>query len=176
MAANSSELKYRMIPYVPYRTGKEDYDSQTLVYVLKKGKYECEKSRRDAFIGRIQTWIKHCLEACNASVIMVVPGHLKGGASEVWDKILVGVLSPDVERAVLLRNTKVPKSTSTEGRRDKELHKSTIAVDNPEHVKDKTVLIVDDVYTTGASMSACYELVRDAGAAAVFTAAVGKTV
>ena len=107
---------------------------------------------------------------------MVVPGRRTGGESKVWDEILEGVLCPCVQRAFLYRTKEVEKSTSPEGGRDKGLHKSTIVVDNPELVRGKTVLIVDDVWMTGATMSTCYELVREAEPTAVFTAAVGKTV
>ena len=77
---------------------------------------------------------------------MVVPGRRTGGESKVWDEILEGVLCPCVQRGFLYRTKEVEKSTSPEGGRDKGLHKSTIVVDNPELVRGKTVLIVDDVW------------------------------
>ena len=44
----------------------------------------------------------------------------------------------------------------------------------PERIQKQRVLVVDDLYTTGATMSACAEALVDAGAEAVYGLTVGR--
>ena len=44
----------------------------------------------------------------------------------------------------------------------------------PEHIHGQRVLVVDDLYTTGATLSACAEALLDAGAEAVYGLTVGR--
>jgi ComF family protein len=48
-------------------------------------------------------------------------------------------------------------------------------VAHPELVKDREVLVVDDVYTTGATVSECARVLRRAGATKVWVATVART-
>lgn len=50
------------------------------------------------------------------------------------------------------------------------------AVPEGMQLHGKTVLLVDDVITTGATVSACAEALKNAGAAAVFAVALARTV
>ena len=45
----------------------------------------------------------------------------------------------------------------------------------PEAVKGREVLVVDDVYTTGATVSECARVLRRAGATKVWVATVART-
>ena len=45
--------------------------------------------------------------------------------------------------------------------------KDAFQVHNPRQLSDKTVLLVDDVYTTGATMNECAWLLKENGASAV---------
>ena len=181
MANDAVNLDFYMIDFEPYREGrnmKHKGDSKTLSYVLKLG---YSHQNETVFIKRITEWLTGLVNEKKVDIIMLVPGHSPFVQNEqtatAWTTILTGVSEiTGAERGVLRRFMEVPKSTSSQGRRNKAVHKGSIVVDNPKSVDRKKVLIVDDVYTSGATMSACYELVKEAGAAAVFTAVVGKTV
>lgn len=80
-----------------------------------------------------------------------------------------------VEPRLLNRTTTIAK-LATGGDRSITTHLSTIAVGLPECVQDRTILVIDDVWTTGNSMMACAHLLYEKGAAAVITVALGKTV
>jgi ComF family protein len=53
--------------------------------------------------------------------------------------------------------------------------RGAFAVAEPEVVKDRDVLVVDDVYTTGATVSECARVLRRAGATRVWVATVART-
>ena len=49
------------------------------------------------------------------------------------------------------------------------------AVSDPELISGKTILLIDDIVTTGATLSECARTLRTAGAARVFCAAVARS-
>ncbi|MGA9544867.1 MAG: ComF family protein [Candidatus Sulfotelmatobacter sp.] len=53
--------------------------------------------------------------------------------------------------------------------------RGAFAVAQPELVKGREVLVVDDVYTTGATVSECARVLRRAGATKVWVATVART-
>lgn len=53
--------------------------------------------------------------------------------------------------------------------------RGAFAVAEPETVKGREVLVVDDVYTTGATVSECARVLRRAGATRVWVATVART-
>jgi len=53
--------------------------------------------------------------------------------------------------------------------------RGAFAVAQPEGVKGREVLLVDDVYTTGATVSECARVLRQAGATKVWVATVART-
>jgi ComF family protein len=53
--------------------------------------------------------------------------------------------------------------------------RGAFAVAQPEAVKEREVLVVDDVYTTGATASECARVLRRAGASKVWIATVART-
>ncbi len=52
--------------------------------------------------------------------------------------------------------------------------RGAFAVTNPGMVRDRNVLLVDDVYTTGTTLSECARILRKAGAAGVWVATVAR--
>lgn len=64
---------------------------------------------------------------------------------------------------------------STGGNRDKEIHIKTININNLEEIKDKNIIIIDDVTSTGNSMIACKEKLKNYGANKVACLSLSKT-
>lgn len=54
--------------------------------------------------------------------------------------------------------------------------KDAFYVSNSEKLTDKVVLLIDDVYTTGATVNECAKVLKKSGALAVYTATVANTV
>lgn len=52
---------------------------------------------------------------------------------------------------------------------------AAFAVQRPERVRDQIVLLIDDVFTTGATLNACSQVLLRAGASAVYGFTVART-
>lgn len=68
-----------------------------------------------------------------------------------------------------------PQTELTRKARMKNLRR-TFALLHPEQVKDKRVLLIDDVMTTGTTVNECAKTLRKAGSAAVFVLTLARTV
>jgi ComF family protein len=78
-------------------------------------------------------------------------------------------------RAVLRRRraTDTQSRLSPQGRRRN--LRGAFAVRDADRIRDRVVLLVDDIYTTGATASACSRVLLRAGAKAVWVATVART-
>ncbi|MFW7189923.1 HAD-IA family hydrolase [Lysinibacillus sp. BNK-21] len=75
----------------------------------------------------------------------------------------------------LKRTVTIPKATEG-GPRNVAVHLKSIKVINADIIKDTSVLLIDDVTTSGSSLDACKQLLLDAGANHVVKLAIGQTV
>lgn len=76
--------------------------------------------------------------------------------------------------ACLVRTQKIPKLASG-GNRSTAVHLNSLKVVNPELIRGKDVLLLDDVTTTHGSLLACKQLLMQAGAKTVQCVALGQT-
>jgi ComF family protein len=68
----------------------------------------------------------------------------------------------------------VPQVQLQPDERRQNIDASVFAVPNPERVRGRRLLLVDDVATTGSTLLACAEALRRDGAAAVFALTVSR--
>ena len=109
--------------------------------------------------------------------ILVVPPHQKGK-----DNSGIKVLAQEIAykknlsdaTSCLIRQQTIDK-LSTGGDRSSETHLQSIKVVNKEVIKNKRLLLFDDVLTTGNSVKACQELLTYAGAKIVKSFVLAKT-
>jgi hypothetical protein len=73
----------------------------------------------------------------------------------------------------LVRQTKI-KRISYGGPSYRSLHRQTIAVVDPERVAGMSVLLLDDIARSGASLRACREILYEAGASVVQSVALAR--
>lgn len=85
---------------------------------------------------------------------------------------LMGV--PHVDNALIKENDSQTQRTLN-SRQRKENARKSFHIAEPELVKDKTILLVDDVLTTGATLRICAKLLLNNGAKAVYIAAASST-
>lgn len=65
---------------------------------------------------------------------------------------------------------------ATGGDRSKNIHKESISLLNQNILKGKSVLLVDDITTTGNSLNGCKEILYENGVDSVYIIALGQTV
>lgn len=72
-----------------------------------------------------------------------------------------------------LRSTRPQVELS--GRERTENVKGAFGLNRPSEVREKRVLLIDDVFTTGATMNECAKVLKDAGAASVTVLTLART-
>lgn len=90
-------------------------------------------------------------------------------------RILAGRNARQDATDCIIRTKTVPK-LSKGGGREIQVHLDSLKIINPEKVRGRAYLIIDDVTTTGNSLEACKRLFIEAGAAKVRALVLGKTV
>ena len=175
------DLDYHMMPYHSYRSGRQDRDSQTIVYFKGDGVYE--DWRRQEFTERVIEWLRGCIEEVKKAhpsdkiMIGIAPGHAPGSVSFMVTELIIECLNDDTVTVVftlLQRHTKVLKQATSSGMRDINTHLKSVNVVGD--VAGKVVCILDDIWTSGCTLKACHQLVTDQGAKKVYLLAIGKTV
>jgi competence protein ComFC len=117
---------------------------------------------------------------CDLPVIVPVPLHPSRrrergfNQSELLAEGLVrelgklpGVTLPPVARSSLRRQRATPPQTGLSVAARRENLRGAFAVERPEDVRGRAIVLVDDVMTTGATLSACARALKRAGAARV---------
>ena len=77
---------------------------------------------------------------------------------------------------VLYKIKEIPKQSNITDRKEREKNvKGAYDVYNHQRVEDKTVLLIDDIITTGSTLNECARMLKKSGAAIVYTATVAVT-
>lgn len=144
----------------------DPFSSQVLN--LKDGYYEALWG----FYKRIQG-ILNPFEEFAVALVPTHDGRMNTGFRELCECLADYPNRIDATRC-LVRHTPVSKQAKN-GRRIIDRHLRTVRVEHREILKGQTVLLLDDVSTTGASLQACSELLLNAGAKDVICLVIGKT-
>lgn len=81
-----------------------------------------------------------------------------------------------VEKGVLFRVRRTASQTGLKRKGRLDNIKNAFQVKKTAGVKDRRILLIDDIYTTGATVSECAKVLRDSGAARVDVLTVARTV
>ena len=148
--------------------------------LLHKFKYQ-NRDYLDRFFGKllIDTTTLHPA-LLEADAIIPVPLHwtkkLRRGYNQ--SELLAVQLSRALGKPLLHTHLKKHRFTSSQASltREKRLINlsSCFSCDNPQDLKGKTILLVDDVCTTGSTIDACAMALRQAGASAVHGLTVAR--
>ena len=103
-------------------------------------------------------------------VIVPVPLHRRRlwergfNQAEVLARAIGRLRRIPVETRAMRKIRNVPPQTSLEYAERKSNVRDAYRMDKAERIRDKVVLLVDDVYTTGSTLRECAEVLRKAGA------------
>jgi ComF family protein len=100
--------------------------------------------------------------------------HAELMARAACKRIVVGTRLK-VEAGILERRRETPPQIGLTAHQRRANLRGAFGVRHPEAVRDRTVLLVDDVMTTGATAAECARVLRRAGAKQVLVATVART-
>ncbi|MGQ9687561.1 MAG: ComF family protein [Desulfobaccales bacterium] len=137
-------------------------------------------NRRLDMLPVMHQWLRgpQCLElVAEADLVAPVPLHPKRLRQRGFNQaLLLAQTFPGatLERELLVRVRHTPPQTGLNPKERRENVKGAFAVPRPDRVKDKKVLLLDDVFTTGSTVKECTRVLRRAGARRVDVLTVAR--
>ncbi|MTJ13830.1 phosphoribosyltransferase [Anabaena sp. UHCC 0187] len=130
------------------------------------------KNKKEDSINFFLKEIRNFLSDEDISIATVPPGKSTNQSSGIRDlaKQLVKSYSKFTDAVFCLERFK-----DSNGDRTMENHLKTIKIANSSVIKNKKVILIDDVLTTGNSIQACKKLLLEAGAKEIKVIVLGKT-
>lgn len=113
-------------------------------------------------------------------IMIPVPMHKKKRAkrgynqSELIARNLANYFKIPIDTKVLIKQVNTPMQSSLGKEERAKNVQNVYKVQNEEKIKDKNVLLVDDIYTTGATVKECKKIVKLAGAKKVGVIIIAK--
>ena len=117
----------------------------------------------------------------DADIIVPVPLHKnrllsrRYNQSALLSKCLSGMVGIDHRPEALIRVKNTPPQQGNLNKRSKNV-KGAFKVSDHAKIKDKTVILIDDVYTTGATADNCAIALKKAGAKQVFLLTIYRVI
>jgi ComF family protein len=137
-------------------------------------------NRQMAFLPVMQLWLQRplCRElAAAADLLVPVPLHKRRLKSRGFNQALLlarAFSESPFSREALVRTRHTVPQVELKPRERKANVKGAFAINDPALVKGKQVLLVDDLYTTGATVKECARILRRAGARRVEVLTVAR--
>jgi ComF family protein len=136
--------------------------------------------RRMACLPVMQHWLRHplCLELVAAADLLApVPLHPKRIRNRGFNQaLLLARAFPEaaVAREAVVRTRHTPPQVGLNPKERRDNVKGVFAVPDPASVKGKSMLLIDDLLTTGSTVRECARVLRRAGARQVEVLTVAR--
>jgi len=176
MSFQSDNGIYYLYPYYPTRYVEHKGISEDII-AFKNGDPNLidkfSKEMKEALSELFKNYALKPKETC----LVVVPSHLVGK----WSKSLLKLarkLCQELNMAnysCALERVVEHEKLASGGNRSIDSHINTMKLNPIFNMEGKTVIILDDVTTTGNSFYASREIIMDAGAKCTIAIAIGKT-
>jgi ComF family protein len=158
-----------------------DYNQPLLQKVLHHYKYNFIFGLSD-FLGDILINSISCSQLATARIDLVLPVPLFK-KRELWrgfnQATLIAKKVADqyhwpIEKNILIRRYPNLSQVGLSASERRENVSKVFWVNNPESIKNKSILLVDDVVTTGATMESCAKVLKKSGAGKIYGLVVAK--
>jgi predicted amidophosphoribosyltransferase len=159
--------------YHPYRRGTNPNFDNWSSDILK-----LKRNREDAIYFFKNQVIKYLqLKLYTFSVITYVPSHDANQTTPSGIALVAKMVASDHNKQFLscLKRIETISKLSQGGCRHVNVHLNSLTVVEQHLIKKQSILLLDDVTTTGNSFKACKILFKKAGALDVYCLALGKT-
>jgi ComF family protein len=150
--------------------------------VVQKFKYGRRVSLGKPLGRLLVTGCEEFLRECDVDLIIPVPLHSKRlrwrgfNQSVLLARQVSRVYGVSMDPFVLLRTKETPPQTQlSEDERRKNM-RGAFAVNSDRSVDGKRILLIDDVYTSGATVNECSRTLRRAGAKEVYVLTLAHAV
>ncbi|MBI1937336.1 MAG: ComF family protein [Ignavibacteriales bacterium] len=151
---------------------------KTLQHIIHALKYN-GNFRLGIFLGRLAAEkAKHKISEWDADIIVPVPIHRLKKAERGYNqsfyisKGIGSVLQIQIVKNAVVRKKFTETQTAFASEERKENVKDAFAIKNKNVVRGKKIILVDDVITTGATISECAKVLIENGAEKVFAFSV----
>lgn len=162
------------------KTRSPEFDDNIDGQVLNLKKDEDENTfKRNTAIG----FFKKILDICEFKVndentiVTIVPSSKQykyGKGLAALAEIIANKNDLDLDLGILVRRNSIDK-LSRGGDRHKDVHFNSISATSSSKILGKSIILIDDVTTTGNSLLACKEILLNSGAARVDCISLAKT-
>jgi|SRR3989338_2300732 len=163
------------------------YRDETINSLIKSLKYRSAHSLAKPLGDFVWWWLKKekYLDSLknNIDIILPIPSHIKKGKRRGFnhaDKLArqLSLLSgiPSISNGLIkIKNTESQVETSSKEERIKNV-KDSFEMNSAfaQNLKGKNILLIDDVITTGSTISECAKTLREGGAKEVWALAIAK--
>jgi ComF family protein len=156
-----------------------------LIHLLKYGSVRPAANVLGRMLAEAVSHLEPVLNEAALVVVVPVPLHNRKlrqrgfNQSELIARAALKLLTPrgrfHLAPAVLERRRETQSQIGLSRRQRRENMRGAFAVTQADEIKDKPVLLVDDVFTTGTTVSECARMLRRAGASQVYVATVART-
>lgn len=165
-----------LVDYIPRNVGgKYDTNSNLIIGVKEK-----QINAIKYFLNILLKWVEKNIKNHEKIVIAVVPGHLSSKINDSGVAIIAQEVIKKYKMVnginLIFRNKDMPKKATSKIRTSLKEDIESISLNNTINIKQKTILLLDDVTTTGNSLKACSYILLKNGAYDVIPLALGKTV
>ena len=136
----------------------------------------------DDLTDLLESAVRAKLPAAEVDVVVPVPLHPSRlhergyNQSALLAEALAKRLNRRVDGTSLIRTRDTAHQARLSGDERRNNLKGAFAVPNAQFIRGRTVLLIDDVMTTGATLSHCARALLDAGAARVWCATVARAI
>lgn len=178
----SDDLIYFHIYYKPYQYKIPDTFSHMIINGLKRYPlYAYDETVVKDYLNlksRLKNVLLYKYGFYNTDTVLVsIPSHNESCINNNAVSIMINEICKNsslIDGSQVLLRTKTILPQKMAGKREKSVHFNTIKV-NSEIIKNKTVILIDDITTSGNSIEYCRDLLLYSGARKVYCFAFAKT-